>query len=80
MFTLMKTLNINISDTEFENYGFQSTNLNFNELLKLINKDLFLKKLNENIEISEKYGLSELTLEDINKEIKEVRRNDKNYN
>lgn len=76
----MKTLNINISDTEFENYGFQSTNLNFNELLKVINKDLFLKKLNENIEISEKYGLSELTLEDINEEIKEVRRNDKNYN
>lgn len=76
----MKTLNVNISEIEFENYGFQSTNLNFNELLRLINKEMFLNKLNENIELSEKFGLSELTLEDINEEIKEVRKKDENYN
>lgn len=75
----MKTLNINISDNEFESYGFQSTNLNFSDLLNLIKKELFLKKLDESISLAELNGLSELTLDEINEEIREVR-NAKNYN
>lgn len=76
----MKTLTINITDTEFENYGFQNTNLNFSDFLKLINKEIFINKLDNSILLAEKYGLSELSIEDINKEIMEVRNSAKNYN
>lgn len=74
----MKTINISVSDTEFEKFGLK-LNMSFSEIFELVSKDLAKKKLDESVRLAEKYGLSDMTLDEINEEIKAIR-NAKNNN
>lgn len=69
----MKTLNIPISDTEYNKLGFKNENLSFAELVELIKRELMRQNLNKCVELSEKYGLSSMTMDEINEEVKAVR-------
>ena len=76
----MGTLNISISDTEFNKFGLKQNNLTCSDLIMLIRKELMRENLNKCLELAEKYGLSKMTMEEISEEVKAVRRNAKSNN
>jgi predicted CopG family antitoxin len=76
----MRTINISISELEYNKFGIKEDNLSFSELIDIISREISRQNLRKSIQLSEKYGLSKMTLEDINKEVKAVRKNAKNNN
>lgn len=70
----MKTLQIQISDQDYSKYNFENKGqLTFAELEELISIEYAKKSLAKCTEIAEQTGLSKMTLEEINSEIKAVR-------
>lgn len=76
----MKTLQISISDIEFNKFGLKEQNLAFSDLLELVTKELTKQNLIKCVELAEKYGLSNLTMEEITSEVKAVRQDAKSRN
>ena len=76
----MRTLNISISDLELDKFGIKKDKISFSEFVDLVSKELTRQTLNKCIELAEKYGLSRLTMDEITKEVKAVRKNAKNRN
>lgn len=70
----MRTLSITIADLEFSKFGFKKEKLSFSDLLELVSKELHKKNLTDSVELAEKYGLSTMTMADISKEVKAVRK------
>ena len=75
----MKTLNVTISDIEYGMFGMTSEQLNFTDFVELVSRQLMRQNLNRCVELAEKYGLSQMTMEEITNEVKAVRRNAKNH-
>ena len=73
----MKTLNITISDKEYEKFGFNKNQLAFNELIELVQREFSRQLLSQSIELSEKYGLSSMTMDEITKEVQTARKIEK---
>jgi hypothetical protein len=69
----MRTLNISISDIEFNKFGISKDSLTFTEFVELISRELMRQNLNKCVELAEKYGLSSMTMDEINEEVKAVR-------
>ncbi len=69
----MKTLTINITEKEFLKFGFESENLNLEEFVRKIKIEMAKEAIVKCQSIAEKVGLSNLTLEEIDAEIKAVR-------
>jgi hypothetical protein len=76
----MRTINISISDLEFKKFGLKNDKLSFSELIDLISREISRENLRKSLQLGERYGLSGMTITDINKEIKAVRKNAKNNN
>ncbi len=76
----MRTLNISISDLELDKFGIKKDKITFSEFVDLVSKELTRQTLNKCIELAEKYGLSSMTIDEITKEVKAVRKNAKNRN
>ncbi len=76
----MKTINIAISDSEFTKFGLKSTHFSFSDLLDIVSREITRQKISESVAMAEKYGLSGLTMSEINKEVKASRKNAKNNN
>jgi Sporulation inhibitor A len=74
----MRTLNISISDSEFNKFGLKNDKINFSDFIELISNELSKRNLNKSIQLSEKYGLSMMTMDEIYNEVREVRNNAKN--
>ncbi len=53
----MRTLQIAISDLEFNKFGIKTENLSFSDFLEMVSKELMRQNLNKCIELAEKYGL-----------------------
>ena len=73
----MKTVNIQISDFEFNQLDLNKNTLSFSELTEIIGKKITKQTLEKSIELADKYGLSKMTMEEIDDEIK-AHRNAKN--
>jgi hypothetical protein len=69
----MRTLNISISDLEFNKFGIKKNNLTFTEFVELISRELMRQNLDKCVELAERYGLSSMTMDEINEEVKAVR-------
>ena len=69
----MKSLNISISDIEFNKFGIKKESLSFSELVEIINRELIRQNLDKCLELSEKFGLSSMTMDEISQEVKAVR-------
>ena len=69
----MRTLNISISDLEFNKFGIRKDNLTFTEFVELISKELIRQNLDRCVALAEQYGLSSMTMDEINDEVKAVR-------
>jgi predicted CopG family antitoxin len=76
----MRTLNISISDKEYNKFGIKKENLDFTDFIELVSKELTRQNLNKCLELAEKHGLSSMNMEDITREVKAVRNNAKNRN
>jgi hypothetical protein len=76
----MRTLNISISDLELDKFGIKKDKISFSEFVDLVSKELTRQTLNKCVELAEKYGLSKMTMDDITKEVKAVRKNAKTRN
>lgn len=69
----MRTLNISISAMEFNNLGIKNENITFTEFTELVRREVMRNNLNNCVALAEKCGLSSMTMNEINEEIKLVR-------
>ena len=69
----MQTIQIKISNTDFQKYNLESREIKFTDLVDLISREYARKALLECNEIAKQEGLSEMTMNEINAEIKAVR-------
>jgi hypothetical protein len=76
----MRTLNVSISDIEYNKFGLKDEKLTFTDFIDLVSKELTRQNLNKCIELAEKYGMSKMTMDEITNEVRSVRKNAKNRN
>jgi hypothetical protein len=76
----MRTLNISISDIEYNKFGLKKDNLTFTDFIDIVSKELMRQSLNKSLELADKYGLSKMTMDEISNEVKDVRKDAKNRN
>lgn len=76
----MRTLNVTISDIEYNKFGLKGDKLTFTDFVDIISKELTRLNLSKCLELSDKYGISKMTMDEISEEVKAVRRNAKNRN
>jgi hypothetical protein len=69
----MRTLNISISELEFNKFGIKRDSLTFTEFVELISRELMKQNLDKSVELAEEYGLASMTMDEINEEVKTVR-------
>ena len=69
----MQTIQIKISKTDFQKYNFGNKEIKFTDLVDLISQEYARKALLECNAIAEQNGLSKMTMDEINAEIKAVR-------
>jgi dimeric dUTPase (all-alpha-NTP-PPase superfamily) len=72
-------MNISISDTEYDKFGFKNSELDFSEFVGIVSKELMRQNFDDCMSLAEKYGLSSMTMEEITAEVNAVRQNAKNY-
>ena len=53
----MRTLNISISDMEFNHLGIKNENISFSEFTELVKREVMRSNLNNCLALAEKYGL-----------------------
>ncbi len=61
----MRTILVSISELEFQQFGLQSENFIFSEFIEIVNSELSKQGLNESLIIAEKFGLSEISIDEI---------------
>lgn len=76
----MKTLNISISDIEFNKFGIKKDKLTFTEIIDLVSKELSRQNLVKTVELAQKHRISAMTMDEITNEVKAVRKDAKNRN
>jgi hypothetical protein len=76
----MRTLNVSISDIEFQKFGLKEEQLTFTDIIDLVAKEMSRQNLDKCLLLSEKYGISNMTMDEITNEVKAVRQNAKNRN
>ena len=74
----MKTLNVSISDLEYNKFGIKNEKLTFSDFVDIVSRELTKQNLDKCVELAEKYGLSKLTMDEITAEIKATRSDAKN--
>ncbi len=72
---IMRTLNIEISDIEFEKFGLKNEQLSFTYFIDMVSREISRQNLKKSIELAERYGLSNITMDEISAEVKAVRKN-----
>ncbi|MEL6538585.1 MAG: hypothetical protein AAFQ98_24410 [Bacteroidota bacterium] len=73
----MRTLTVYISEEEFEEAGLERTNLTFSELKDFLNRANARSILKKTALMAEENGLSSMTLDEINEEIRSYRAENK---
>jgi hypothetical protein len=75
----MRTLNVVISDVEYNKFGLKTDDMAFSDFIDIVSKELMRQNLNSCVTLAEKYGLSAMTMDEITDEVKAVRKNAKSY-
>ena len=69
----MKSVNVELSDLEFNLLGLNTTSIKFSELVAIIEQKMNKRILEKSVQLSDKYGLSQMTMDEINEEIEAYR-------
>lgn len=73
----MKTLNIDISELEFQKFGLKKESFSFSELIDVISREITKQNLEQCLQLAEKHNLDSLSMEEITYEVNAVRSNTK---
>ena len=76
----MRTLNVSISDIEYNKFGLKDEKLTFTDFIDIVAKELMRQNLNKSLELANKHGISKMTMSEITDEVNAVRKNAKNRN
>ncbi len=76
----MRTINVSISDIEYNKFGLKEDKLTFTDFIDIVSKELTRQNLSKCLELADKYGISKMTMDEITNEVKAVRKNTKNRN
>jgi hypothetical protein len=69
----MKTINVQISDTEYDTFGFSKNQLSFSEIVDLVERQISLQALKRSVKLAEQYHLASMTMEEISEEVNAAR-------
>jgi len=69
----MKTISVQMSDVEYSALGLSKNVFFFSEIANLIEQHVARQALRRSVEVSERNGLSSMTMSEINEEIKATR-------
>jgi len=69
----MKTISVQLSDIEYRTLGLTKNVFFFSEIANLIEQQVARQALIRSVELAEKNGLSSMTMDEINAEIKAAR-------
>ncbi len=72
--TFMGILQVSVTPQDLKKFGLDKSQISFEELLDKISTELARQALYACQDIAERVGLSRMTLEEINAEVKAVRR------
>jgi hypothetical protein len=71
----MRTLKIAISERDYENFGLKSDQLSLTDFVDMVSRELSRQNLKKAVELSERYGISNMSMDEISAEVKAVRSN-----
>jgi hypothetical protein len=71
----MRTISIDISDLEFQKFGLKADRLSFSAFVDIVSREISRQNLARTVELAERYGLSNMTMDEISTEVKAVRNN-----
>ncbi len=69
----MKSLNVELSDLEFNQLGLIKTSIKLSEFVAIIKQKMNKQILEKSVQLADKYGLSLLTMDEIDEEIEAYR-------
>ena len=69
----MKTISVQVSEIEYNTFGLSKDVFSFSEFANLIERQIAKQALRRCVDIAQKNGISEMSLDDINAEIMAVR-------
>lgn len=69
----MRTINVSISDFEYNQLGLNTDKIQFTEFVDIIDREIAKQTLSQSVRLAEKYNLSDMSLDDINQEVKAVK-------
>jgi len=70
----MKTISVDISDVEYNAFGLSKSRFLFSEITDLIECQIAKQAMRRCVDIASRNGLSSMTTDEINAEVKAVRR------
>lgn len=70
----MKTLTLIIDEKDCKQYGFNSKEVEFSKIKKIILGEFARKAMDRSLKIAKETGLSKMSMEEINAEIEKVRK------
>ncbi|UZO79267.1 hypothetical protein NBT05_09815 [Aquimarina sp. ERC-38] len=69
----MKSVTVQLSDFEYSQLGLSKSTIPFSELIEIIGKKITKQTLEKSVQLANQYGLSKMTMEEIDKEVRTVR-------
>ena len=69
----MRSINVQISEVEYNTFGFIKDNIPFSELADLIERQIAKQALRRCVSLADNQGLSTMSMEEINIEVNAVK-------
>jgi hypothetical protein len=69
----MRTISVDISDLEYQKFGLQADRLSFSDFVDIVGRELSRQNLAKAVELAERYGLSNMAMDEISEEVNAVR-------
>ena len=69
----MRTINIDISDLEYQKFGLKTDRFSFSDFVDIVSRELSRQNLAKTVELADRYGLSSMSMAEISEEVKAVR-------
>jgi hypothetical protein len=69
----MKNISVQISDVEYNTFGFSKDRLSFSEFAGIIEQQIARQALRRSVMLAEQHGLSAMSMDEINAEVNAVR-------
>jgi hypothetical protein len=69
----MKTVNVQISDTEYDDFDFSKDRLSFSEVVDPVERKISMQALKSSAKIAEQYHLASMIMDEISEDVNVVR-------